>query len=226
VRFFGPAETDLKALRREWAEEFPGAHFGCIWDINQAVLDALRAALSDGSEESIQKVLTANPYLFQYAMDHSGHDGIWVFPKPMIRPHGADGTRGLVPDYLVVTGSSLGYFWHIVEIKRFNVQFARRDGRGASQDGNKAVAQCSEYISHFQDYIDAVRGNIRITELIQPKGAILLIGNSATESEEQRQYRANFARTAPNIHVVSYQRILCSLESDLRSRSANTKSEA
>ena len=155
MRFLEATKINLEATRREHAQEFPGSHFGCIWDISPAVLNALRTALADGSEELIQKLLTANPYLLQYAVDHSGHHGIWVFPKPMIKPPAVDGTPGLIPDYLVATRSSLGYFWHVVELKRFNVQFARRDGRGFSQDANKAVAQCSVYLSHFQDYVDA-----------------------------------------------------------------------
>jgi hypothetical protein len=210
------SNVDSETRRREWAEEFPGSHFGSYLDIKPAVLDALRTALADGSEESIQKVFTANPYLIQYAIDYSGHHGIWVFPKLMIKTAGTDGTPGLIPDYLVATRSSLGYFWYVVELKRFDVQFARRDGRAFSQDGNKAVAQCNVYLSHFQNYIDAVRNNVRIGELIQPKGAILLIGNSETENEAQCQFRANFVRSTPNISVVTYQRIVGSLESDLR----------
>jgi hypothetical protein len=209
------SKIDWEARRREWAAEFPGSHFGSRLDINPAVLNTLSTALVDRSEESIQKALTANPYLIQYAIDYSGHHGIWVFPKPMIRTPGTDGTPGLIPDYLVATRSSLGYFWYVVELKRFDAQFARVDGRGLSRDGNKAVAQCHVYLSHFHDYIDAVRANIRIGELIQPKGIILLIGNSETENEAQRQFRANFVRSTPNINVVSYQRIVGSLESDL-----------
>jgi hypothetical protein len=218
VRVFNATEIDREASRREWAEEFPGARFGCVWDISPAVLSALRTALASGSKEVIQKVLTANPYLIQYAVDYSGHHGVWVFPKPMIRPPGADGTHGLIPDYLIATRSSLGYFWHVVELKRFNVQFARRDGKGLSQEANKTISQCGVYLSHFQDYVDAIRTNIRINELIQPKGAIILIGNSETENEKQRQLRSNFVRATPNIDVVSYQRISCSLKSDLHSR--------
>jgi Domain of unknown function (DUF4263) len=184
-------------------------------EVRPAVLGALRAALADGREEEIQNVLSANPYLIQYAIDHSGHHGIWVFPKAMIRPPGADGTRGLIPDYLVVTRSSLGYFWHVVELKRFDTQFANSDGSGFSPEGHKAVAQCQAYLTHFQDYVDAVRSNIRIAELIQPEGAILLIGNSSMESEAQRQCRSNFVRNTPKINVVSYQRIVAALESDL-----------
>jgi hypothetical protein len=202
----------------EWAAEFPGAHFGSPLDISPATLCAFRIALVDGSEEAIQKILTANPYLIQYAVENSGHHGIWIFPKQMIRPPGADETPGLVPDYLVVTRSSLGYVWHIVELKRFNVQFARSDGRGFSRVGNSAIAQCNVYLSHFQDYIDVVRSNIRISELIQPRGAILLIGNSETENEKQRECRANFVRATLKIAVVSYQRIVGALESDLGSR--------
>lgn len=220
MQLFKPAtESDLKARRLEWAEEFPGSHFGCPLDVDPFAMNALRAALAHGSEEMIQKVLTANPYLVQYAVDHSGHHGVWIFPKRMIKPRGVDRSPGLIPDYLIVTRSSAGYVWHIVELKRFNVQFARRDGRGLSQHGNEAVVQCNAYLSHFQDYIDAVRSNVRIDELIQPRGATVLIGDSATENEEQRNCRANFVRATPSIQVVTYQRIIRSLESDLSFRS-------
>jgi hypothetical protein len=79
------------------------------------------------------------------------------------------------------------------------------------------------YLSHFQDYIDAVRNNIRIDELVQPKGAVLLIGDSARETKKQREFRANFVRTTPQINVVSYQRILAGLESDLAGKLASMK---
>jgi hypothetical protein len=218
-RLFKPAtEIDWQATRRGYAEEFPGANFGCVRDIGPAVSGALRSALAGQSEESIQKVLTANPYLIQYAVDHSGHHGIWAFPKTMIKTPALDGTPGLIPDYLIATRSSLGYIWHVVELKRFDVQFARSDGRGLSEEGNKAVAQCNVYLSHFQDYIDAVRSNIRINQLIQPKGAILLIGNSENENEKQLEFRASFVRNTPSINVVSYQRIIRSLESDVGMR--------
>ena len=136
----------------------------------------------------------------------------------MIRPRGADGTRGLVPDYLIVTRSSLGYFWHVVELKRFHVQFANRTGDGYSAEGNKAIAQCNGYLNHFQDYIDAVRSNIHVAELIQPEGAILLTGDSEKESEAQRLCRSNFVRNNPKIDVVSYRRIIDRLSSDLEVR--------
>lgn len=52
----------------------------------------------------------------------------------MIRPRGVDETSGLVPDHLIVTRSSLGYFWHVVELKHFDVQFADRTGNGSSAE--------------------------------------------------------------------------------------------
>ena len=64
----------------------------------------------------------------------------------------------------------------------------------------------------------AVRSNVRIAELIQPEGAILLIGNSVVENEGQRRCRANFVRSSPRINVVSYERIVGGLQSDLQSR--------
>jgi hypothetical protein len=201
--------------RREYMAQFPGALFGWPGDSKPASLRALLGALETGREEDIQQVLTSHPYLLQYAIENSGHHGTWVYPKQMIKPHSADGSAGLVPDFLVVTKSSLGYFWHVVELKRSHVQFANRKGDGYSADGNKAIAQCTGYLAHFQDYIDTVRSSIRVDELVQPKNAILLIGDSITESDAQRQCRANFVRTQDRIAVVSYRRIVAGLESDI-----------
>lgn len=206
--------------RTELAGQFPGAQFG--WSADADTLDALQIALATGGEDAIQQVLTANPYLIQYAVDRSGHHGIWVFPKQMIKPRSADGSQGLIPDYLIVTRSSLGYFWHIVELKRFDVQFANQKGDGFSSEGNRAIGQCNAYLTHFQDYIDAIRSHIRIAELIQPEGVVLLMGDSETESEPQRQFRSDFVRNNSKINVVTYRRIIGGLESDLRSRAGST----
>ncbi len=209
----------LAKLRTELVAQFPGARFGWPADAKTAALDELLRALSDGREEAIQETLTAHPYAIQYAVDYSGHHGIWAFPKQMIKPSAADGTSGLIPDYLIVTRSSLGYFWYIIELKRFDAQFANADGTGYSKEGHKALAQCNAYLAHFRDYIDTVRSNVRIPELIQPEGVILLIGDSEKESEAQRQCREDFVRSNPKINVVSYRRIIRGLESDLRVRS-------
>jgi hypothetical protein len=75
---------NFEEARSQWEVEkkkFLGANFGCLRDVSPAVLKAFRAALSEGPEEAIQKVITANPYLIQYAVARSGHQGIWVYPK-------------------------------------------------------------------------------------------------------------------------------------------------
>jgi hypothetical protein len=137
---------NFEEARSQWEVEkkkFLGANFGCLRDVSPAVLKAFRAALSEGPEEAIQKVITANPYLIQYAVARSGHQGIWVYPKAMIKPPGTDGTPGLIPDYLIATRSSLGYFWHVVELKRFDVQFANSDGIGLSSEGTQGHCSMS-----------------------------------------------------------------------------------
>ncbi|WP_421999362.1 Shedu anti-phage system protein SduA domain-containing protein [Reyranella sp.] len=218
ITFRRVTSEDLAATRRELVQQFPSAKFGWPPDVKSSLLDMLLVALRAGSEEAIQKVLTANPYLIQYAVKGSGHQGIWVFPKAMIKPRGADGTRGLVPDFLIATRSSLGYYWHVVELKRFDVQFANRAGDGYSAEGNKAIAQCNAYLDHFQNYIDAVRSNVHVSELVQPEGAILLIGDSERESDAQRQCRSNYVGNNSKIDVVSYRRIISRLRSDLEVR--------
>lgn len=203
------------ARRKEFANQFPGAYFGDPGDAKRETLEALENALRAKKEEALQKVLTQHPYLFRYAVDGSGHHGTWVFPKQMIKPPASVRARGLIPDFLVVTRSSLGYFWHIVELKRADVQFSNSKGTGYSAEAQKGLVQCSGYLRHFSDYIDTVRNNIRINELIRPVGAILLIGDSDKESAAQLKCRSDFVRTNSGTAVVSYRRIVRGLESDL-----------
>jgi hypothetical protein len=157
-----------------------------------------------------------------HAVEHSGHHGIWGFPKQMIKPSGTNGSQGLIPDLLIATKSSLGYFWHVVELKRFDVQFANRKGDALSPEGNKAVAQCNSYLSHFQEYIETTRNNTCAPEIVRPTGAILLMGDSQAENNEQRKVRSDFVRNNPRIEVVSYRRILDSVESELEWRGKAT----
>ncbi|MCP3390276.1 DUF4263 domain-containing protein [Bradyrhizobium sp. CCGB12] len=204
--------------REKWLAElrdyFPGARFGTIRDIGKETYEGLLSALNQGGEENIQRFLTQNPYVIQYAIPDSGHHGVWVFPKQAIKPSALNGTAGLIPDYLVATRSSLGFFWHVVELKRFDRQFANPPGDNFSSDGGRGVVQCQRYLSHFSNYIDAVRANIQAPELVQPKGAVLIIGDSKTENPRQNEMRANFENS--RISVVSYRRLIEGLANDLR----------
>ncbi len=223
IRFRSLADWDWDAERAKAEAQFPGARYGEPCDANKDARDNLIAALLDGREETIQQALVAHPYVIQYAIDHSGHHGTWAFPRQMIKPKGADGSQGMIPDFLVATRSSLGYFWHVVELKRFERTFSNRAGDGLSQDGSKAVAQCHRYLQHFQDYIDAIRSSIKVRELVQPVGAILIMGDSDVETEAQRQMRSEFVRNNPRLSVVSYRRILRRLEVDVGSRQPTTE---
>jgi hypothetical protein len=207
--------------RERWLAElrgyFPGARFGTIRDISTATYNGLQKALAEGGEEPIQRFLTANPYVIQYAIPNSGHHGVWVFPKQMIKPSAQNGTVGLIPDYLVASRSSLGFFWHLVELKRFDRQFANPRGNNFSTDGGRGVVQCQKYLKHFDNYIDAVRANIQTQDLVQPKGAVLLIGDSEAEKVPQTEMRANFENS--RISIVSYRRLIDGLTNDLGFRS-------
>jgi hypothetical protein len=205
--------------KRELAAQFPGALLGWPPDDRQAALEAFYLALEAGSEEAIQQAFVKDIFLMQYAVEHSGHHGIWGFSKQMIKPRGANGSRGLIPDFLIATKSSLGYFWHVVELKRFDMQFANQNGDALSPEGNKAVAQCNAYLSHFQGYIETIRSNVCAPEIVQPVGAILLMGDAQSETDAQQKVRSDFVRNNPRIEVVSYRRILGGLTSELERRS-------
>jgi len=205
---FSLASHDWGKARREAEAEFPDALYGEPWDATRSALKEVQNALSQGTEEVIQQALTMHPYAIQYAIAHSGHHGTWVFPKQMIKQRGADGSAGLIPDFLVATRSSLGYFWHIVELKRPDVQFSNESGTAMTTAANKAIAQCNRYLEHFQNYIDAGRTSVRVPELVQVSGAVLIMGDSANENSQQRQLRAEYVRNSASIDVVSYRRIL------------------
>jgi len=204
-----------RTRREEMSREFPGARLGVLTDLTAEVVDAFEDALLAGPESAIQQVLTNHPYLIQYAIPLSGHHGIWAFPQQMIRPRAADGDAGMIPDFLVVSRSSLGDYWHVVELKRFDEQFSDAKGQGYSKAGHRAVSQCNGYLALFRDYIDAVRTNIRIPSMVQPSGAIIVIGDSGRETDRQRTNRSNFVRSSPNIDVVSYRRILLGARADV-----------
>ncbi len=89
--------------------KFPGSQYGDQRLLRAGLDEEFETAIA-GSEEAIQKILTANPYLLQYVIPNSGHHGTWVFPKKTIRTQKVDGTPGLIPDYLIVPKSSLGYY--------------------------------------------------------------------------------------------------------------------
>ena len=204
--------------RRDGEEQalFPGSLYANRRSLHRGLNEEFETALHAKSEEAIQRVLTANPYLLQYAIHQSGHHGIWVFPKRMIRMQKVDGTPGLIPDYLVVACNSLGYSWHIIELKRYERQFANAKGNSLSTDGARAVVQCATYHAHFNQYIETVRNNIGVDKVIPPKDVIILIGDALTETPEQKTRRDEFCQLAQKVVIASYDRIRRSLANDLR----------
>jgi hypothetical protein len=209
------AELDAERDRR--SALFAGSLYGGMEDVGSEMRQALLDAWTDGREEAFQKALERYPYLFQYATPTSGHHGVWAYPRPMIRAPAASGLSGLIPDFLVVTKNSLGYFWHIVELKRASTQFSNAAGDGLSTEGHKALVQCQGYDAHFRDYIDQVRSTIQVDSLVQPQDVILFMGDSEAETPAQTQVRGN-AQVAGRIKVATYRRLLNGLEADLRHR--------
>lgn len=211
------ADFDHEADIAEQAAQFTGSRYGDPRTLKRGLMPEFEAALALGSEEALQRLFTDNPYLLQYVTPNSGHHGIWVFPKQSIRVKATDGTPGLIPDFLVVARNSLGYKWHIVELKRATVQFSNRKGDGYTSDASKGIAQCHRYRTHFVDYIDAVRSFIKVPDLIVPESVILMIGDGTTESDAERLCRAEFDRNTPQMSIVSYDRIRRGLANDQRS---------
>lgn len=207
------SDFDREAERANDAARFPGGRYGWRLDLKSDDYETFESALAVDREEAIQRVFTASPYLIQYAVDSSGHHGIWMFPKATIKPPNSS-SKGMIPDYLIATRSSLGYFWNIVELKKSTAQFANRAGNGFSPEGNRAVSQCNEYLAHFQNYIETIRTNVGSGRVVQPQGAIILIGDARAESDAQAEFRSAFVRNNPRISVVSYDRVLRGLAYD------------
>jgi hypothetical protein len=208
----------LAKRREEEKVLFPGSLYGSPPSLDRSLLTEFETALHAGSEEAIQRFLSANPYALHYAIPSSGHHGVWAFPKRMIRAQRIDGTPGLIPDFLVVSANSLGYTWHIIELKRWDTQFANIKGNSLSQSGIKAIVQCATYVAHFNDYIETVRSNIGVQEVIQPENVIVIIGDSTTETNAQKIRRDEFQKLAPRMEIITYDRLRRGLANDLRPR--------
>jgi Domain of unknown function (DUF4263) len=203
-----------QADRLASAALFQGSRYGEPFTTTREQWENFRAALESGNEEQIHLALFESPYLIQYVIDTSGHHGTWAFSKQTIKTQSANGVPGLIPDFLVATRNSLGYSWHIIELKRPDVQFANKNGDGYSTVGHKAIVQCAYYYAHFREYIETVRSNIGVEELIQPKSVVLVIGNAETETDCQRICRSNFHGITELVRVVTYDRIMRGVKND------------
>lgn len=210
-------------FRKDQAALFPRAIHGSQLDLRRSLVGEFETALRAGKEEAIQRFITANPYLLQYCVQNTGHHGIWVFPKRMIRMQKVDGTPGLIPDYLAVASNSLGYSWHIFELKRWNTQFVNERGDGFSTVGGKAAFQCASYLTHMNEYVESVRSSIGVQEITPPKSVILLIGDSTTETDAQRTRRYEFSKLAPQLEIASYDRLRRGLANDVHHRPAERR---
>jgi Domain of unknown function (DUF4263) len=200
--------------RLDDAALFSGSRYGEPFTTTRIEWENFKAALESANEEQIHRALFESPYLIQYVIDTSGHHGTWVFSKQMIKTQSSDQVPGLIPDFLVVARNSLGYSWHIIELKKPNVQFANAKGDGYSPTGHKAIAQCATYYAHFRDYIETVRSNIGVRELIQPKSVVLVIGDAETETDRQRICRSNFHGMTELVRVATYDRIVRGVRND------------
>lgn len=206
----------------EWTEEdrarsaacFPGSLYGDVTMLSVEGILEFEAALGADDEEALHLALERNPYLLQYVVPQSGHHGIWAFPKRMIKTPSVTGSAGLIPDFLIATRSSLGYYWHIIELKKANVQFANAKGDGYSTTGHKGLAQCAAYYAHFKDYIESVRTNVGVPDIIVPKAAILVIGDATEETPAQNRCRREFCDLTDRVIVASYDRIRSHARSD------------
>jgi hypothetical protein len=212
------ADFDHEADIAKQRAKFPGSKYGDSRSLRYGLRDEFETAIAGPNEEKIQRLLTVNPYLLQYVIPNSGHHGTWIFPKQMIRTKAINGTPGLIPDFLVATSSSLGYTWHIVELKRATVQFSKASGISYTRDAADGIAQCAKYRAHFTDYIETVRNNIGIPHAIAPDSVILVIGDATRETEAERACRREFDRLSSAMSVVSYDRIRQGLANDLRYR--------
>jgi len=216
-----PSSTNKTADDAHYEKQralFKGALYGTHRDLRPKLLTELEAALRAGPEEAIQKFITSNPYVLQYALRLTGNHGLWAFPKRVIRTQRIDRTPGLIPDYLVAARNSDGFTWHIVELKRFDTQFGNESGKSLSAAGLKAIVQCATYTQHFEDYIETIRSNVGVREVVTPKNVAILIGDSNLENKPQMARRQEMQRFAPRLDIVSYRRIVLRLYEEMLNR--------
>jgi hypothetical protein len=134
----------------------------------------------------------------------------------MIQARRPNGERGLIPDFLAVASNSDGYTWWVIELKRADEHFVNSRGDALTTMGNKALLQCAAYLDQLDNYVDMVRSLMGVPQLGSPKGAVLLIGDSRNENEDQKTSRRRFNNALGHrMHVMSYSRILDGLQSDM-----------
>lgn len=206
---------NLDRFHQELAAHFPNALYGSRRALSAQLAEQFDATLATGSEEAMQKLIEAYPYLLQYAFRTTGHHGTWAYSKRWIRTNQANGLPGLIPDFIAAMRNSLGYSWQIIELKRPDIQFANKRGDGLSTEAHKALAQCGEYMSHFANYIENVRMNVGNEHISQPDGVTIVMGDSRLENDAQRKVRAGFQALSPKISIATYDRLRRGLLNDV-----------
>ncbi len=100
-------------------------------------------------------------------------------------------------------------------MKTAKVQFAKSSDKSYTPTAAAGIAQCATYRAHFANYIETVRSNAGIEDMIVPANVILIIGDASTETDEEKICRSEFDSLSASMMVASFDHIRRGLRSDL-----------
>jgi hypothetical protein len=145
-------------------------------------------SLLDGPEAGLHMFLEANPHLLSPA-----HLRMWT--KLPLGPYVTDLIFKEPGDYL------------LVELEAPGRPLFRRDGQ-QTQELTHAVGQIHDWLRYIQDNLDTVRREMGLDGISSHPDCLVVIGRSATLTEDNKRTLATMNRTMPKFRIFTYDDVL------------------
>ncbi|NVO09793.1 MAG: DUF4263 domain-containing protein [Bacteroidales bacterium] len=194
-RNYSKLDGFLKNIKNEpWPNEWPDEAFRLIkTNATKTQLRLLSGLIgNNASETEMHNFLLTNQVLFSFALYsfRTGHHGIWVYSKQVIKPKIEGVSKGIIPDFIVGGKNSDGFQWWIIELKGVNDNIFTLDSNNElyfSSTVNKGLCQLLEYINSCSEIQGHLRDIFKLKDFREPNGLLIVGKESELENDERRQ---------------------------------------
>lgn len=212
----------MKELKRDhYPDDWPHKDFEVSHlKANRKQLEILKSLIDgNASETKIENFLKTNKNILANILRllNTGNHGAWGIPKQMIRPHGPHNQKGHIPDYLLGGLSSNGFEWYVLELKGADQKILKKTKNILcfGSDANKAICQVMEYIDHCAEIQAYLRDTLKLKDLREPKGLILIGSETEFSNDKRREkFKSAWNRFMKNkIEIRTFGSLLREVES-------------
>lgn len=192
---------------KDWPpQEYHVGHF----ETDVTILkEMVRLIESNVSESKIDAYITKNPSLLMFLLSNysTGHHGVWVIPKKVIKTKIHPQDRGHIPDFIVAGKSSDGIEWFVIELKgpSENIFTEKKGQIYFSSVANQGINQLIQYLNTCDEDQAHLRDRHKLKAFKNPRG-ILVIGNITefNNNEEKQRLKNSWNRTLGRVRITTF----------------------